>query len=103
MELFWEYIAKDLKAQWSDPLLFPAKASDELIQKMPATVIISAEFDIFITETERLARRMRQNGRLLELCVIPGITHGAFVRPDIRAYSAFHDAYKLAINEYVKQ
>ena len=103
MELFWKYIARDIKAQWSDPLLFPAKASDELIQKMPATVIISAEFDIFITETERMARRMRQNGRLLELCCMPGVTHGAFVRPDIGAYRAFHDAYKLAITEYVKQ
>jgi len=103
MEIFWKYIAKDLKAQWSDPLLFPAKASDELIQKMPATVIISCEFDIFITETERMARRMRQNGRLLEFCCLPGITHGAFVRPEIGAYRAFHDAYKLAINEYVKQ
>ena len=49
MELFWEYIARDLKAQWSDPLLFPAKASDELLQKMPPTMIVSAEFDLYIT------------------------------------------------------
>ena len=103
MEIMWRYIARDIKAQWSDPLLFPSKASDELIQKMPPTVIFSAEFDIFITETERMARRMRQNGRLLELCTMPGVTHGAFVRPDIGAYRAFHDAYKLAITEYVKQ
>lgn len=103
MQIMWKYIAKDIKAQWSDPLLFPAKASDELIQRMPATVIFSAEFDIFITETERMARRMRQNGRLLEFCCLPGHTHGAFVRPDIGAYRAFHDAYSLAIREYVKQ
>merc|ERR1712029_1223387 len=103
MEIFWKYIAKDIKAQWSDPLLFPVKASDELIQKMPATVIISAEFDIFITETERMARRMRQNGRLLELISIPGISHGSYMEPSLQCYRTFHDCYKLAVDEYVKK
>ena len=31
----WKLIATDLKAQHSDPLLFPGKASDELLEKMP--------------------------------------------------------------------
>jgi len=103
IKLMWKYIAKDLDAQWSDPLLFPSKASDELIKKMPPTVIISAEFDIFLTETERMARRMRQNGRLLELISIPGITHGNYMDPSLTCYKTFHDSYKLAVDEYVKK
>merc|ERR1712198_8016 len=103
IKLMWKYIAKDLDVQWSDPLLFPSKASDELIKKMPPTVIISAEFDIFLTETERMARRMRQNGRLLELISIPGITHGNYMDPSLNCYKTFHDSYKLAVDEYVKK
>ena len=64
--------SQDLSNDWSDPLLFPGKAGDDLIQKMPPTVIFSAEFDMFVTETERMARRMRNNGRLLDLCSLPG-------------------------------
>ena len=70
---------------------------------MPPTVIISAEFDIFLTETERMARRMRQNGRLLELISIPGITHGNYMDPSLNCYKTFHDCYKLAVDEYVKK
>ena len=103
MQLCWEYIAQDVKAQWSDPLLFPGKASDELIKKMAPAAIISSEFDIFITETQRMARRMRQNGRLLEFCCIPGITHGAYMDPNLKCYRTFNDCYKQIIDEYVKQ
>jgi len=102
MHLMWKYIAKDLDADWKDPLLFPSKASDELIKKMPPTIIFSAEFDIFITETERMARRMRQNGKLLEFCCIPGISHGHYMYPQLKCYRVHYDAYKLAVDEYVK-
>jgi len=102
MNLMWKYIAKDLDTDKNDPLLFPSKASDELIRKMPPTIIFSAEFDIFITESERMARRMRQNGKLLEFCCIPGITHGAYMYPQLKCHRVFYDAYKLAVDEYVK-
>ena len=102
MHLMWKYIAKDLDADWKDPHLFPSKASDELIKKMPPTIIFSAEFDIFITESERMARRMRQNGKLLEFCCIPGISHGHYMYPQLKCYRVFYDAYKLAVDEYVK-
>jgi hypothetical protein len=46
-------VFQDLEQQKSDPLLFPAKASPELLQRMPYTVIIEAEFDFYLTETTR--------------------------------------------------
>ena len=40
---------QDLDADWDSPLLFPDKASKELLAAIPPTVVISAEFDMFIT------------------------------------------------------
>lgn len=101
MKVMWKYIAKDLEADWTDPLLFPSKASDSLMKEMPPAVIFSAEFDIFITETDRMARRLRQNGRLLDLCTIPGIGHAHYLMPVLKCYKTFYDSFKLALQEYV--
>jgi len=94
---------QDITSDWSDPLLFPAKASDELIQKMPPTVIFSAEFDMFVTETERMARRMRSNGRLLDLCSLSGIGHCSYMYPSLKCSEKFYSCYKLALDEYVRK
>jgi len=93
MKVMWKLIAKDLQADWTDPLLFPSKAPDSLLKEVPPTVIFSAEFDMFITETERMARRLRQNGRLLDLCTIPGIGHGSYLIPYLKCYRTFFDSY----------
>jgi len=101
MKVMWKYIAKDLKEDWSNPLLFPSKAPDSMMKEMPPTVIFSAEFDMFITETDRMARRLRQNGRLLDLCTIPGIGHASYLNPSLKCYKTFYDSFKLALQEYV--
>ncbi len=51
----WKCIAGpvQLDAKWEDPLLFPGKASEEMILKMPPTIVWECEFDIFITEATR--------------------------------------------------
>ena len=68
---------------------------------MPPAIIFSAEFDTFITETERMARRLRQNGRLLDLCILPGIGHASYLIPNLKCYRTFYDSYKLALQKYV--
>ena len=87
--------------QKSDPLLFPSKASDALLQKMPPTIIWSAEFDMFLTETLRIGNRMRACGRLLELAVLPGIKHASNFNPAFACYQRGLDAHKLAVKEYL--
>ena len=79
------YNYQDLDQQWSSPLLFPDKSPESLLEKMPPTVIFSAEFDMFITETERLARRMRRAGKLLEFCCMPGevLSHDKLAYHDV--------------------
>ena len=61
---------------------FQPKADDELLAKMPPTIIWEVEFDTFITEATRMARRLRSAGRLLELYIAPGMTHGTDMDPD---------------------
>ena len=99
--LWKNLIASDFEKQKSDPILFPAKASDELLEKMPPTIIWSAEFDMFLTETLRMANRLRACGRLLELAILPGIKHASNLNPDFNCYRWGMDAYKLAVKEYL--
>ena len=42
-------LSQDLEAEWDSPILFPDKAPKELLAELPPTVVISAEFDMFIT------------------------------------------------------
>ena len=99
----WECLATNLDEQRknSDPLLFPAKADDDLLAKMPPTIIWEVEFDVYITETTRVARRLRSAGRLLELYIAPGVTHGGDNDPDLKVTRRMLDDYKLALETYL--
>jgi len=103
MRKIWECIAVDIDEQRKngDPLLFPAKADDELLAKMPPTIIWEVELDMFITEATRLARRLRAAGRLLELYIAPGVPHGADFDPDLKVSQRKTKDYKLAIETYL--
>ena len=101
MRKIWKCIAEDYETQKGDPLLFPAKASDDLISKMPPTIIWEYEFDIYITEATRMAHRMRRAGRLLEFRVQPGLIHAAFDIPGTKAQEESFKDYARAIKEYL--
>jgi len=97
----WTLIAADMDKQKQDPLLFPGKASTELLQKFPPTIVWEAEFDLYITEATRMANRLRAAGRLLELVVIPGSKHGSYMMPSTKCFKVANDAFKLAMQEYL--
>merc|ERR1719354_437061 len=97
----WQSIAKDFAKQKSDPLLFPSKASDELLAQMPPTIIWEMEFDLFITEASRMASRMRRVGRLLEFRVQPGQNHTSSFIPQSQAFKDNMKDYKLALQTYL--
>ena len=103
MKKVWECLATDIKKQRedSDPLLFPAKADDEILARMPPTIIWEAEFDLFITEATRMARRLRSLGRLLELYVAPGAFHGNDRQPDLKIFTEAKRDFKLALDTYL--
>ena len=61
---------------------------------------------MFITEATRLARRLREAGRLLELIIIPGLRHIDWelaVLGTIERSKLYMDTFKQAIDEYVKK
>ena len=101
MKKIWRCIANDIQSERSNPLLFPAKASDKILQKMPPTIIWENEFDIFITEATRMAHRMKRVGRLLEFRVQPGMTHMSAYVPGTQGYKDYIEDYKLVIKEYL--
>ena len=101
MRKIWKCIAKDLELQKDDPLLFPGKASDEILEKFPPTIINEVEFDMFITEATRLAHRLRRAGKLLEFIVIPGATHGASLVQDLKCSQVFNESMKIVFKEYL--
>ena len=97
----WKLIAADFETQKNDPLLFPGKANDELLEKFPPTIIEESEFDMFITETTRLANRLRRVGRLLELIIVPGGKHGSTMDPRLKNFKVAMDAKRIVFENYV--
>merc|ERR1711936_1062659 len=99
----WRLIAgPDVDAEKStDPLLYPAKASDEILSKVPPTIVWENEFDLYITEATRFASRLRACGRLLEFVVIPGAKHGSGFAPFHAVFKVEREAWRLAIQEYL--
>ena len=54
MRRIWQAIGgPDFEAKRQDPLLFPGKASPELLAKMPPTIVWEDEFDMYITPATR--------------------------------------------------
>merc|ERR1712037_372067 len=78
----WRLLAgPNIEAMSNDTLLYPGKADEITLSKMPPTIVWEAEFDFFITEAVRFANRLRAAGRLLELVVIPGAKHASGMSP----------------------
>jgi len=96
-------IATDVEAQRasSDPLLFPGKAPEEILKKFPPTVVLEVEFDFYITEATRFARRLRAAGRLLELIVIPGLGHGQAMEPKFKKFEELTKILRTVMKEYL--
>jgi acetyl esterase len=97
----WKMIAEDWEKQRNDPLLFPDKTKVKDLMRMPPTVMITGEFDIFITEATRMANKLRAAGRLLELVIFPGMTHSSNWYPDNEGFKTRLEALKLIIDEYL--
>ena len=100
-KIWRDLIAADYEEQKSNPHLFPGKASEELLEKFPPTIILESEFDIFITEASRLANRLRRAGRLLEFVVIPGGTHMSIYMPGTTTNKVLTETVKTIGKEYI--
>ena len=97
----WKLIAEDIETQKNDPLLFPGKASNDILKNMPPTIVWEAEYDMFINEATRLAKRLQSNGRLLEFVVFPGQRHGSWINPRFECHESGFNAFSLAVEKYL--
>ena len=97
----WMLIAEDISRQKNDPLLFPGKATEHILENMPPTIVWEREFDMFINEASRLANRLQTAGRLLEFVVFPGQMHASNFNPNYKCYQMGMDAYNLAVKSYL--
>ena len=93
--------AVQMESLKDDAMLYPGKADEKLLKKMPPTIVWSAEFDYYITEATRFASRLREAGRLLEFVVIPGAKHESRVSPIFSVFKLETEAWRLAIQEYL--
>lgn len=88
--------------QTEESFLFSDKECDvQLLSKIPPTIVIEAEFDMFITEVGRMANRLRSAGRLLEYVIIPGIKHAINFDPSFKSFNTTIAVRRLAIKEYL--
>ena len=100
----WTTIAggeERLEAIGGDPLLFPGKADEATLARMPTCIIWESEFDAFITEASRFAARLKAAGRLLELVVIPGAKHDSGMYPEFDVLKVEREAFRVAIQKYL--
>ena len=101
MRKIWKLISSDWEVQKKDPLLFPDKTKEKLLVKMPPTVMVTGEFDIFLTETTRMANKLRIAGRLLEFVVFPGVKHSSNWYPKNKSFNIRQKTLKSVIEEYL--
>jgi len=98
----WRLIAGDgIESMSSDSLLYPGKADEETLSKMPPTIVWEGEFDFYLTEATRFANRLRAAGRLLEFVVIPGVKHGSGMSPMHACWKLEREAWRVAMQEYL--
>merc|ERR550519_2686186 len=72
MQKIWHAIAgPDFESKKKDPLLFPGKASPELLAKMPPALVWEDEFDMYITPATRFAHKLRTAGVQFPRCDHP--------------------------------
>ena len=94
--------ATDFEAQQDDDLLYPGKASDDLLAKLPMTAVWTSEFDFFKRDNLKYAERLRAVGKLIDVSNMPGMTHGyqiTFYHTDEN--KGFFAEEKLAFDAYV--
>ena len=91
----------DKQFQKKDPILFPTLASDDLLKRWPATILISAEWDPYVIANNRFSRRLKRNNRLLENIVYPGANHAFFLNFSFKLTQSFWADYKKLLKAYL--
>ena len=97
-------ILKLLATNWehqlesSDPDIFPGAMSDEFLEKVPPTIVMTREFDYLRRDAEEYAARLKAKGKLLEFYILPGTHHSG--QAGTSTQQLYNDTHQL-INTYL--
>ena len=77
-KFYFKSLATDLRQQQKDgdSILFPGKMDNEVIQRLPQTVLITSEFDCFRRDTQEFKEKLEKAGKLADFKIYPGVGHG---------------------------
>lgn len=102
MKRYYEMMCVDFHKQLNDPLVYPIHMKDEVIKRLPKTVILTSEFDCFRKDSSTLSKRLHKFGRLHEFCVHPGLNHASPILDpsDSKFHLNFWNDWSQLIKEY---
>ena len=72
-------LSEDLVTQRNDPYIYPIKMQNDVIKKLPNTLILTSEFDFYRRDSSKLAEKLHEFGRLIDFGVLPGLNHGSIM------------------------
>jgi acetyl esterase len=76
MKWFWNQYVPD-QGQWNDPIAFPSKCPE--FKGLPATLVVTAEYDILRDEAEIYAKKLRDAAVSVTLSRYDGMLHGFLI------------------------
>jgi acetyl esterase/lipase len=59
-----------------DDVLYPALMSEVVLKKYPPIAVFTSEFDFFRRDNTVFAAKAKKCGKLIDLQIMPGVTHG---------------------------
>ncbi|YAL82130.1 alpha/beta hydrolase [Dermacoccaceae bacterium W4C1] len=96
MQWFWDAYTTD-PAQRREPFAAPLQASDEQLQSLPDTLIITAEADVLRDEGEHYAYRLRAAGVPVTAVRVGGMVHDFMLLDSLRETHGAKVALELAV------
>ena len=98
----WRSHGTDYPAQFEakDPVLVPGYMSDEELNQMPKTFVLSSEYDFERRDALEFAKRLMGAGKLAGIDSVPGVDHGWCYFGNVPASELFYKEFKAALDAY---
>jgi acetyl esterase/lipase len=87
--------------EWeSNPYVFTSNMPRETMEKVPPTVIYTAEFDYFRQMAERSRVKYEEAGTLLDYGMLKGSNHDSYFFPGMLRTEAYYTAFNPLIENF---
>lgn len=94
IDMFYDSYVYPADQDLSNPYLSPGLAPDDMLQKLPETVLVyTCEYDLFQPEGEQLAKRLQALGKKVFYHNMSGVRHGYDHMPNAFSWPAHAGVY----------